>query len=158
MDRLHQEVGSGVLEQEAAGSGLERAMDVLVEIEGGDHHHRERVLNLWPSELAGRRDPVQAGHPDVEQAHVGAELTGQLHRFEPVDRLTDHLDTGLRTEDHRQPGADEFLVVRDQHPDRHLAVPVLGSTARTVQPRSGPGPASKEPPRSVARSFIPTNP
>src|SRR5919108_524873 len=47
-------------------------------------------------------------------------------------------------------GADDLLVVGDDHPDAHRAHPARGSTAVTVQPRSGSGPALQVPPSSLA--------
>jgi hypothetical protein len=44
---------------------------VLVEVEGGDHHDRERLDGVGPGEPPGGLDAVHVGHPDVEQAHVG---------------------------------------------------------------------------------------
>ena len=102
--------------------------------------------------------PSMLGHPDVEQADVGPQLAGERHRLAPVGGLADHLDVGLGVEDHRQPGADELLVVGDEHADGHRAAPARGSTASTVQPWSGPGPASRVPPSSAARSVMPTRP
>lgn len=111
-----------------------------------------------PHELAGRRDPVQAGHPDVEQAHIRPQPHGRIDRFQAVGRLTDHLDTRLRIEDHRESRPDEILVVGDEHADRHRPTAVRGSTTSTDQPRSESGPAANVPPSSVARSVIPTKP
>ena len=158
VDRLDQELGSGVLEQESPGAGLEGAVHVLVEVEGGDHDDRERVLDAGSGELSGGLDAVQVRHPDVEQAHIGPELAGEGHRLASVGGLADHLDVGLGVEDHREPGADQLLVVGDEHPDGHAAVPSLGRTASTVQPRSRLGPASSAPPRSLARSVMPAIP
>ena len=75
-----------------------------------------------------------------------------------VGGLADHLDVGLRVEDHAEPGAHDLLVVGDDHPDRHRPGPALGSDALTVQPRSSLGPASRLPPSSAARSAMPTSP
>ena len=108
-----------------------------------------------PASCARRLDAVELGHPDVEQAHVGPQLAGQRHGLTAVGRLADHLDVGLGVEDHAQPGPDDLLVVGDEHADGHRGGPLRGSTAPTVQPRSGPGPASRVPPSSVARSVMP---
>ena len=107
----------------------------------------------WP-----RLDAVHGRHADVEQAHVGAELAGEGHRGPSVGRLADHLDAGLGVEDHPEPGPDDLLIVGDEHADGHVTGAARGSTALTVQPLSGPGPASRVPPRSIARSVMPTRP
>src|SRR3712207_6912429 len=41
---------SGVLEQEPAGAGSERPVDVLVEVEGGDDHDRQGVGDVRSEE------------------------------------------------------------------------------------------------------------
>ena len=61
MDRLDQQLGAGVLEEEASGTGLEGSKDVLVEIEGRDDHDGQWVLDAWAGELAGGLDAVDAG-------------------------------------------------------------------------------------------------
>ena len=43
-DRGQQLVLGGVLEQEAARAGAQRLVDVLVEVEGGEHEHARGVL------------------------------------------------------------------------------------------------------------------
>ena len=43
---LDEQRGPGVLEQEAAGAGLQRPVHVLVEVERRDHDYRERVFNV----------------------------------------------------------------------------------------------------------------
>ena len=156
MDRLDQEFGSGVLQQEAPGACLEGSVYVLVEVEGGDHDDRERVVDIGSGELSGGLDAIHVGHADVEQADIGSELASEGHRFASVGRLAYHLDVGLSVEDHLEPGADEVLIISDDHADAHVIEPALGSTALTVQPLSGLGPASRVPPRSVARSVMPT--
>jgi hypothetical protein len=158
MDGLGEQFGSCVLEQESAGAGLERAVDVLVEVERGDDHHGERIFDSRPGQRAGGLEPVELGHPDVEQAHVGPQHPGQRHRLPTVGRLTHHLDAGLGVQDHAQPGPDQFLVVGDKYADGHRVGRVRGSTASTTQPWLGPGPASRVPPRMAARSVIPTTP
>jgi hypothetical protein len=63
VDCLDQQLGPGVLEQEAAGAGLEGAVHVLVEVEGGDDDDRERIVDVRPGELSGGLDAVHVGHP-----------------------------------------------------------------------------------------------
>ena len=53
VDRLDEQLGAGVLEQEAAGARLERAVHVLVEVEGGDDDDGERVGDVGAGELRG---------------------------------------------------------------------------------------------------------
>ncbi len=55
-DRAHrgqQVLGEGVLEQEAAGAGAQRGVDVLVQVEGGQDEHARRGQFLVESLLLG---------------------------------------------------------------------------------------------------------
>ena len=63
-------VGRRVLEQEAARAGLQRVVDVLVEVVGREHEHARRVLR---GDLARGGDAVELGHADVHQHDVGLE-------------------------------------------------------------------------------------
>jgi len=81
-----------------------------------------------------------------------------------VGGLADHGDARLGVEDHPQPGADDFLVIRDEHPDghvtaRHVIACFRGKTALTAQPWPGLlGPASQLPPSRRTRSIMPVRP
>jgi hypothetical protein len=55
-DRLDQELGAGVLEQEAPGACREGAVHILVLVEGGAHVDRERVIDVGSGELSGGLD------------------------------------------------------------------------------------------------------
>src|SRR4029450_1164586 len=157
MHGLDEQLRPGVLEQKASGACPERAVDVLVEVEGRDYHHRDRVRDAPPCEELGRLDAVEPGHPDVDQAHVGAEPTRQLARGVAVGGLADDLDARLRVKDHGEAGTHQILVVGHQHAHRHLRT-FVGSSASTVHPPSGAGPARSVPPSSCTRSVIPSSP
>ena len=73
----------------------------FVEVEGRDHDDREGIVDVWAGELPGGFDPVQVGHADVEQAHVGPQLTGERDGVQAVGGLTDDFDVGLGVEEHR---------------------------------------------------------
>ena len=66
------------------------------------------------------------------RSDVRPQLAGGLDGLEPVLRLADDLDLGLRLEDHLEPGAHERLVVDDQNPDAHIAPPATGSRAEIL--------------------------
>ncbi len=157
VDRLGEEGGAGILQQEAAGSGLKCRVDVLVEVEGRDHDDRQRVGDGRAGEAARGFESVEAGHPDVEQADIRSQLVRQPDRLVAVGGLPDDLDVGLRVEDQAQTGADDRLVVGDEHSD-HRAPPTSGSDAVTVQPPPASGPAWNSPPSSRARSRMPMMP
>ena len=112
-----------------------------------------------PASAPGGLDAVQAGHADVEQAHVRAQPPGQLDGPPPVGGLADDLDVRLGVEDHREPGADDLLVVGDEHPDAHAAAPGARAARRSRSSRGrGSGPASQVPPSRSARSIMPISP
>ncbi len=157
MDGLDEQLRPGVLEQKASGAGPERAVDVLVEVECRDHHYRDRVRDAPPCEEPGHLDAVEPGHMDVDQAHVRAEPMRQLDGGVAVGGLADDLDAGLRVKDHRQAGTHQVLVVGHQHAHRHRRT-FVGSSASTVHPPSGAGPARSVPPSSCTRSVIPSSP
>ena len=157
LDRLDQQRGARVLQQEPPGAGLEGAEDVLVEVEGGDDDDRDRVRDAGAGQLAGGLHAVDAGHPDVEEADVGAQLAGDGHRLVPVRGLADDLDPGW---------ASRIIVspVRTRSWSSATTTRIVtgdasrGSVAETVQPPAGSGPASQVPPSSLARSAMPEQP
>ena len=117
-----------VLQQEPAGAGTQRLVDVLVEVERGeddDPRRRQRVVARDPP---GRLEAVHHRHPNVHQHHVGPFAGGECNRLGAVARLADHLDVGLAGEQHREAAADERLVVGDHDSDRHA------TTTRIVMP------------------------
>jgi hypothetical protein len=59
----------GVLEQEAAGACAQRGIDVVIEVEGGEHKHPWRVRRL--AQPSRRVDAAEYRHPDVHQDNVG---------------------------------------------------------------------------------------
>jgi hypothetical protein len=169
MDGLGQKREAGILEQEAFRAGLQRAVHVLVEVEGGDDDDGEGIFDVGASEPSGGLDAVQVGHADVEQAHVGPQLTSQRDGTQSVGGLPDDLDVGLSVEDHAEPRPDDVLVVGDEHADGHVLRPFRGS--RRCRRRAAlrqcrlDGPASlggraawTVPPSREVRSVMPSSP
>ena len=115
---MQQFVTRGVLEQEPAGAGAQRLVDVVVEIERREHQHADGVGHVRPGEASGRFDPVEDRHADVHQHDVGSEALDDLDRVETIGGLTDHLDVGLGVEDRLEAGAHDVLIVDHDHPDR----------------------------------------
>ena len=113
-----------VLQQEAAGPGAERLVDVLVEVEGGEDHDACAGERLVAGDPPRGLEAVHDRHADVHQHDVGALAGHERHRLGAVGGLTDDLDVGLTVEQHREAAAHERLVVGDDHPDRHSVVPV----------------------------------
>ena len=141
-DGFREQGRAGALEHEAGGAGPQGAVDVLVEVEGGDDHDPERVGHAGSGDGPGDFAAVLAGHADVDEADVGPQLAGEADGLGPVGGLGDHIDAGLVFEDEAQPAADHGLVVGEQDPDAHaFLLAGNGSVAATTQPASGPGPA-----------------
>jgi len=140
VDRLDEQRGAGVLEEEAARPVAERGVDVLVEVERGDDDDPGRRGDPGAGEQAQRLQTVHAGHADVEQQHVRAGPAGQGDRLDPVGGLADEFHVRLGTDDHAEARAYHRLVIGHKHPDAHAA-PFSGIRTSTAQPRPIAGPA-----------------
>ena len=66
--------------------------------------------------------------------------------FDAVSGFGDDLDPGLGFEDPTESGADELLIVGDDHSQCHRQLAFSGSRARTPNPPSALRPASSTPP------------
>src|SRR6266540_4505954 len=89
--------GADVFEEEAAGAGFHRVVDVFVHVEGCQHQHPGRLR--VGDQAAGRFEPVQLGHADVHQHDVGLQLArhGQCLRSEEhTSELQSHHDLVCR--------------------------------------------------------------
>src|SRR5262249_5362998 len=75
---LQELAGARVLEQEAAGAGPERGVDVLVEVEGGEHEHTRAGERRVGADQPGRLEPVEDGHADVHQDDVREDPPGDV--------------------------------------------------------------------------------
>jgi hypothetical protein len=70
---IEQPISGHRLDQEAAGAGAERVVDVLVEVEGGQHENpRPVAVAGLGGDLPGRLDAVHDRHAHVHEHHVGA--------------------------------------------------------------------------------------
>ena len=90
---------------------------------GGEHHHGGLARGVVPGVVEGREHavPVQPGHVQVEQQHVGAGGGDDVHRLAAVSGLARDLDVRLLAEQVAQSVPDDAMVVGDDHPDRHGA-------------------------------------
>ena len=84
MDRRQQVLLAERLDEVAEDAGLDGPRDELVLAVGRQHHDRDRPLVEDP---AGRLDPVQARHLDVEDRHVRLLRARELDRLLAVARL-----------------------------------------------------------------------
>ena len=143
-DGCDQLLGRVVLEDEAAGAGSERFVDVLVEVERREDEDPRRVVGR--EDPPGRLEPVELGHADVHQDDGGIEAGGLLDRLEPVARLGDDLDVLFAGEQHAEAGADHRLVVGDEDADRHARSPPSGRRVLRTNPPPVAVPAVISPP------------
>ncbi|GAA4239262.1 hypothetical protein GCM10022254_58640 [Actinomadura meridiana] len=81
--------------------------------------HDRAGAGLGAHDLRGL-DAVQAGHANVEQDDVRIVFSNGGDRGGAVARLGHDFDVGLGVQDHREAAADEFLVVRQHHPDHAI--------------------------------------
>ena len=159
-DRVGEFAGRGVLEQEAARSPPQRLVDVVVQVEGGQHQD----LRGGPEggDLPGGLQAVHHRHADIHQDHVRTQLRGARDRFLPVHGLADDLDVGLAVQQGGEAGPDHALVIGDHDSHGHgrpsRGSLVSGRTAVTRNPPSSVGAASRWPPSIVVRSRIPMMP
>ena len=155
--RFEERLGRSVLEQEPAGAGLERVVDVFVQVECRQDEDPRTGVAGGGANLAGRGDAVEHRHPDVHQHDVGPVLLALLHRLFAVCCGCDDGDVALGLEQRGEACADGLLVVGDQGAD-HGAASVVGSVTSTSKPPPGAEPERKVPPARVARSRIPISP
>ena len=113
--------GGSVLEQEAAGAGAQSLVQVLVHVEGREHHDL-RVRAFAVEQHSSRFDAVERRHADVHQHDVRPQPERLRDGVLAVLSLADHLDVLLGVQNHAEAGPDERLVVDDQHAD-DAAVP-----------------------------------
>jgi hypothetical protein len=109
----------------------------LVVVEGGEGQHGRRVG--VPPDPARRPDTVDPPHPEVHHDHVGiVRRNGTLHLL-AVRALADHDETVLGAQDPLKTGADEVLVVDEQHPHRlHRHVGSVLGRCRTRDSEQSP--------------------
>src|SRR4051794_5106503 len=137
--------------------GHMRELHVVVEVEGGEHEHVRAGLGA-ADDASRRLDPVEPRHADVHENDVRSQAARLVDRLLPVAGLAHDVDVGLGAQDHAQAVAHEPLIVGEQDAHRgHVAVS-SGSVARTAKPPPGWAALSTWPPKSSARSRMPTSP
>ena len=112
---VREPLGRGVLGQKAAGTGLERRIDVLVQIEGRQDQHSGAMRT---DDLMRGLDSVHAGHAQIHQHDVGVLLATHPQRLQPGRRLPYDTDVGEVIEDGPEAAAYQSLIVNDQNTDR----------------------------------------
>jgi hypothetical protein len=106
--------GGGVFEQEAAGAGPQRLIDVVVEVERREHQHpRPGRAGCRAEDLAGCLQPVHDRHPHVHQDDVGVQVPRLADCVGAVSGLAYHLQARLGGEDRGEALSHHRLVVGD---------------------------------------------
>ena len=114
-------LGWQVLEEESAGTGLERVVYVFVKVERGEDHHANAGGGRVGQDQARRLDAVEVGHADVHQDDIGGEPFRPDDRLGAIGRLAHHLHTRLPFQDQPESAPDQLLVIGDQDAHRHRA-------------------------------------
>src|SRR6516225_6746341 len=144
-----------VLQQETAGAGAQRLVDVVIQVEGGEDDDFRRGGEQ--GDLPGGRQSVHHRHAHVHQHHVRFLAGRELDGPHAVGRLPgDHEPGGL--EDHAKAGPDQLLIVYDEHAKRIAGHHATGSRAVTAKPPRGSGPTVSDPPQEATRSAMPARP
>lgn len=132
---LHEFGRWGVLDEEAAGSGREHRIQMVVVVERGEGD--DPGGRACGQDAAGGRDAVHAGHSQVHEDDVGSQVFRQSYRLRAVVRLAQDLDVLRLLEEHAQSHTDELLVVDDEDADHSwgsMSGAKAGSSAVSRQP------------------------
>ena len=73
--------------------------------------HQDRLVRQGPTDLAHRAEPVQAGHSQVDDQHIGPVPQGGVHRGRAVGRLGEHGGVALHRQQGGQGLAEQSLKV-----------------------------------------------
>ncbi len=118
MDRLHQLLRAGILQEVPEGARLHGREHLVVGGEAGEHQDPD--LGMGRRDPAGGLDAVHLGHHQVHEHHVRLQRTGLLHRFQAILGLSHDLDVPFGGQQHGQSLAHDVMVIGDQDPDRFL--------------------------------------
>src|SRR4051812_33641961 len=142
LERPHEPVRVGVLEQVARRTRLQRREQERVVAD--DRQHDDRRRRHPPGDLRRGRDSA-AAHPDVEQANVRSQGRCFLYGGARIVGLGAHVEPApLQGQPHA--ATHGRMVVGDHNRPSH------GTTAPTTVPRPGADVTSKVPPSSSIRS------
>ena len=79
----------------------------------GEHEHLGGGQGL--ENLPGGLQPVEQGHRDVHQDHVGTQFGGQRHRLASVGRFADHFEVVVEVEHLAKTFAHDHVIFREQN-------------------------------------------
>src|SRR5271166_205594 len=168
-----QDLGRDGLGQEPADAGGEGPFEMPgPSVAGQDEAAAGGQLG---DQLLGDSDPVQAGHLQIQHGHVRAVPAGHREGLVARGGLSYHLQDVLDRQQGGQRGADEVLVVGEEHADHGAGVSVTpvpawpGPGGTAAAPQAGRLASSRKwplrgcpvvmlPPRPASRSPSPASP
>ena len=149
VDALDELLAAGVLEQEPARACAQRLEHVLVQIEGGEDQHRDRVRAVRPASRRVASRPSMPGMRMSIRTASGCSESGEVDGLMPSPASpTTSIPAGL--EDHSEAVSDELLVVGDDHAEA-ASRGGEGDRGDQPEPASGSGSALIVPPSAVTR-------
>jgi hypothetical protein len=148
LDRTEPVVRPGTLEQETGGTGPERLVHVLVEVECRQDEHAYSGERGVGADDPRRRQTVEHRHADVHQDNVREDAAREVDRLSPVGSLAHHIHLLVRGDERGEVAPDGRLVVRHEHADHSLRR--NGSSAATRKPPFE-GPAARVAPTEKRR-------
>ena len=84
-------IGGSILEEVAVCPAAENLQDILLVVMRREHQDLDTGGFLL--DPAGSLQPVELGHRDVHQHHVGFKLRGQFNGAASIGSLAHHIDT-----------------------------------------------------------------
>jgi hypothetical protein len=112
---LHQQLGGGLLEDDARAAEFHGLHEFVLVLGGGQHDDPGALA----CQLQALQDAeaVQTGHPQVEQQDVRLQLVEQAEYLGAVVGLADDLEILLQTQQLAQAVAENGVIVRDYDAD-----------------------------------------
>src|ERR1700722_4438498 len=157
------------LDQISHRAGLERLVDILIPVIGGEHD--EACLGSTPPDCPDDFDAALIRKPEVHQGDVRAMFPEQTERFLGRSCLGGHRHVGLRLDDGGNAETHDGVIVADEDFNLLFIVHIwmLSSAAgdwrfdrrtlkETVVPRAGTLTMPMLPPMRSTRSRIPSIP
>ena len=146
---------TGILEQVAAGSGVQRAANVFLRVIGGEHQ-QTRGGRLGPDAARGF-DAVQLRHPHIHERDVRLVLAVRGDRRVAIGGFGDDGEARVEFQDSGQAHAHDEMVVGEQQTDGRGGFHGSGTVSEIVVP-SAVLSRVREPPILAARRFMPSRP
>ena len=129
LDRRDQVALLERLDEVGQGAGVARLLDHLALAEGGEDQHAAQLLG---GDDAGRLEPVDARHLDVEDRQVGLQLADQLDRLVAAAGLADD-HVALLLEGLAEVHADDGLVLGDHDSKRQAGILSAGGNRHSCR-------------------------